>query len=90
MSVVGALPFMKPLYMRSLLSQGRRHTLPASEFRSLSLEDAISVFEIEREGKQMGCFIYRYIHICAIKLSVLYHLLLFTRSSRELFLCSLS
>ncbi|KAL2764608.1 serotonin N-acetyltransferase isoform 2, partial [Daubentonia madagascariensis] len=28
----------------------RRHTLPASEFRCLTLEDAISVFEIEREA----------------------------------------
>lgn len=37
--------------MRSPVPQGRRHTLPASEFRSLSPEDAISVFEIEREGK---------------------------------------
>ncbi|XP_061585109.1 serotonin N-acetyltransferase-like [Cololabis saira] len=30
--------------------QGRRHTLPASEFRPLSPEDAVSVFEIEREA----------------------------------------
>lgn len=30
----------------------RRHTLPASEFRCLSPEDAVSVFEIEREGGQ--------------------------------------
>lgn len=29
----------------------RRHTLPASEFRCLTPEDAISVFEIEREGE---------------------------------------
>ncbi|CAI5679863.1 serotonin N-acetyltransferase isoform X2 [Oreochromis niloticus] len=36
--------------MRSPVPQGRRHTLPASEFRSLSPEDAISVFEIEREA----------------------------------------
>ncbi|XP_004592940.1 serotonin N-acetyltransferase [Ochotona princeps] len=28
----------------------RRHTLPASEFRCLSPEDAVSVFEIEREA----------------------------------------
>ncbi|KAM5151507.1 serotonin N-acetyltransferase [Callospermophilus lateralis] len=28
----------------------RRHTLPASEFRCLTLEDAVSVFEIEREA----------------------------------------
>jgi len=52
MSVAGAVPFMRPLHIRSPVSQGRRHTLPASEFRSLSPEDAISVFEIEREGKQ--------------------------------------
>lgn len=52
MSVVSAVPFLKPLHMRSPVPQGRRHTLPASEFRSLSPEDAISVFEIEREGKQ--------------------------------------
>lgn len=52
MSVVSAVPFMRPLHMRSPVPQGRRHTLPASEFRSLSPEDAISVFEIEREGKQ--------------------------------------
>lgn len=51
MSVVSAVPFLKPLPMRSPVPQGRRHTLPASEFRSLSPEDAISVFEIEREGK---------------------------------------
>ncbi|XP_032285215.1 serotonin N-acetyltransferase [Halichoerus grypus] len=30
--------------------QRRRHTLPASEFRCLTLEDAASVFEIEREA----------------------------------------
>ncbi|XP_053425968.1 serotonin N-acetyltransferase isoform X2 [Nycticebus coucang] len=30
----------------------RRHTLPASEFRCLTPEDAVSVFEIEREGEQ--------------------------------------
>ncbi|KFO35641.1 Serotonin N-acetyltransferase [Fukomys damarensis] len=28
----------------------RRHTLPASEFRCLTPEDAVSVFEIEREA----------------------------------------
>lgn len=32
--------------------QRRRHTLPASEFRCLTLEDAASVFEIEREGER--------------------------------------
>lgn len=51
MSVVSAVSFMRPLHMRSPGPRGRRHTLPASEFRSLSPEDAISVFEIEREGK---------------------------------------
>lgn len=52
MSVMSAAPFlMRPPYMRSPGPQGRRHTLPASEFRSLSPEDAISVFEIEREGQ---------------------------------------
>lgn len=51
MSVMSAAPFLRPPYMRSPGPQGRRHTLPASEFRSLSPEDAISVFEIEREGK---------------------------------------
>lgn len=52
MSVVSAAPFLRPPYMRSPGPQGRRHTLPASEFRSLSPEDAISVFEIEREGQR--------------------------------------
>lgn len=51
MSVVSALPFIRPLHIRSPGQQGRRHTLPASEFRSLSPEDAVSVFEIEREGE---------------------------------------
>lgn len=53
MSVVSALPFLKPIHMRAPISPGRqrRHTLPASEFRSLNTEDAISVFEIEREGE---------------------------------------
>lgn len=50
MSLVSAVPFMRPLHVRSPVPRGRRHTLPASEFRSLSPEDAISVFEIEREG----------------------------------------
>lgn len=50
MSAVSAVPFMRPLHIRSPGPRGRRHTLPASEFRSLSPEDAISVFEIEREG----------------------------------------
>lgn len=54
MSVVSALPFLKPVWTeRAPISPGRqrRHTLPASEFRSLNTEDAISVFEIEREGE---------------------------------------
>ncbi|MBN3307553.1 serotonin N-acetyltransferase [Amia ocellicauda] len=52
MSVLSALPFLKPTHLRSPISPGRqrRHTLPASEFRCLSPEDAISVFEIEREA----------------------------------------
>ncbi|XP_051996382.1 serotonin N-acetyltransferase [Xyrauchen texanus] len=52
MSVVSALPFLKPIHVRDPISPGRqrRHTLPASEFRSLNTEDAISVFEIEREA----------------------------------------
>uniref|UniRef100_A0A671LDA3 Serotonin N-acetyltransferase n=2 Tax=Sinocyclocheilus anshuiensis TaxID=1608454 RepID=A0A671LDA3_9TELE len=52
MSEVIALPFLKPIHMRAPISPGRqrRHTLPASEFRSLNTEDAISVFEIEREA----------------------------------------
>ncbi|KAI4786501.1 hypothetical protein KUCAC02_037080 [Chaenocephalus aceratus] len=35
----------------------RRHTLPASEVRPLNAQDAISVFEIEREGEWIcaGC-----------------------------------
>lgn len=45
---VGHSPFLKPLV--SPLRQ-RRHTLPASEFRNLTPQDAISVFEIEREGE---------------------------------------
>lgn len=32
----------------------RRHTLPASEFRCLTPEDAVGVFEIEREGTHTG------------------------------------
>lgn len=33
-------------------SRQRRHTLPASEFRCLTPEDAAGVFELEREGEQ--------------------------------------
>eukprot|EP00062_Callorhinchus_milii_P022163 gi/632979648/ref/XP_007906586.1/ PREDICTED: serotonin N-acetyltransferase [Callorhinchus milii] len=47
-------PFLKPFALRysvgSSPGRQRRHTLPASEFRNLSLQDAISVFEIEREA----------------------------------------
>ncbi|KAM6972126.1 serotonin N-acetyltransferase [Aplochiton taeniatus] len=50
MSVVSALPFLRPHHMSPSPGRQRRHTLPASEFRSLSPEDAISVFEIEREA----------------------------------------
>ncbi|KAM7146246.1 serotonin N-acetyltransferase isoform 2-T3 [Macrochelys suwanniensis] len=53
MSVISALPFLKPIHQRPLRSspgRQRRHTLPASEFRCLTPEDAISVFEIEREA----------------------------------------
>ncbi|XP_046869861.1 serotonin N-acetyltransferase-like [Hypomesus transpacificus] len=52
MSVVGAQPFLKPMHPSSPASPGlqRRHTLPASEFRPLNTQDAISVFEIEREA----------------------------------------
>ncbi|EMP23774.1 serotonin N-acetyltransferase [Chelonia mydas] len=53
MSVISALPFLKPIHLRPLRSspgRQRRHTLPASEFRCLTPEDAISVFEIEREA----------------------------------------
>ncbi|KAI5108839.1 serotonin N-acetyltransferase, partial [Silurus meridionalis] len=50
MSTVSALPFFKPLHAPVSISRQRRHTLPASEFRSLNTEDAISVFEIEKEA----------------------------------------
>lgn len=53
---VSSSPFLKAFYLKMLLSvssplRQRRHTLPASEFRNLTPQDAISVFEIEREGK---------------------------------------
>lgn len=48
-------PFLKPFFLKNpvcrLGQRRRRHTLPASEFRNLTPQDAISVFEIEREGK---------------------------------------
>ncbi|XP_028670443.1 arylalkylamine N-acetyltransferase 2 [Erpetoichthys calabaricus] len=44
-------PFLlKPLLRGGIPSRQRRHTLPASEFRNLTPQDAISVFEIEREA----------------------------------------
>ncbi|XP_062914874.1 serotonin N-acetyltransferase-like [Mobula hypostoma] len=47
-------PFLKPFALRYSEASSprgrRRHTLPASEFRNLSLNDALSVFEIEREA----------------------------------------
>ncbi|CAG12207.1 unnamed protein product [Tetraodon nigroviridis] len=49
-------PFLKPFFLKNLAcrlgqrQRQRRHTLPASEFRNLTPQDAISVFEIEREG----------------------------------------
>lgn len=54
MSVAGAQPFIKPMQPSShSVSPGiqRRHTLPASEVRPLNTQDAISVYEIEREGE---------------------------------------
>uniref|UniRef100_A0A8C6S4V2 Serotonin N-acetyltransferase n=1 Tax=Neogobius melanostomus TaxID=47308 RepID=A0A8C6S4V2_9GOBI len=48
MSVVSALqPFARPMQPSPIQ---RRHTLPASEVRPLNTQDAISVFEIEREA----------------------------------------
>lgn len=46
-------PFLKPFFLKNPVCplRQRRHTLPASEFRNLTPQDAISVFEIEREGK---------------------------------------
>uniref|UniRef100_A0A8C7ZAG2 Serotonin N-acetyltransferase n=1 Tax=Oryzias sinensis TaxID=183150 RepID=A0A8C7ZAG2_9TELE len=53
---VSGSPFLKPFFLKTPVRvasplQQRRHTLPASEFRNLTSQDAISVFEIEREGK---------------------------------------
>ncbi|XP_036408024.1 arylalkylamine N-acetyltransferase 2 [Megalops cyprinoides] len=50
-----ASPFIKPFFLKAQVNvatplRQRRHTLPASEFRNLTPEDAISVFEIEREA----------------------------------------
>lgn len=58
---VSRSPFLKPFYTRTPVGgviprTQRRHTLPASEFRNLTPQDAISVFEIEREGKSVSRF----------------------------------
>ncbi|XP_046894650.1 arylalkylamine N-acetyltransferase 2 [Hypomesus transpacificus] len=52
---VSSSPSLKPFFLRTPVRvvnprHQRRHTLPASEFRNLTPEDAISVFEIEREA----------------------------------------
>nr|XP_020858234.1 serotonin N-acetyltransferase isoform X2 [Phascolarctos cinereus] len=55
-SALNAMPRQKPRILSPVWglsespSRQRRHTLPASEFRCLSPEDAIGVFEIEREA----------------------------------------
>ncbi|KAG7265881.1 hypothetical protein CRUP_016144 [Coryphaenoides rupestris] len=46
---------LKPFFLKTPVGgvshrRQRRHTLPASEFRNLNPQDAISVFEIEREA----------------------------------------
>ncbi|KAM8824849.1 arylalkylamine N-acetyltransferase 2 [Synchiropus picturatus] len=48
-------PFLRPFFLKAPVRgvsplRQRRHTLPASEFRNLTPQDAISVFEIEREA----------------------------------------
>lgn len=52
--MIGAQPFIKPMQPSPSVSPGmqRRHTLPASEVRPLNTQDAVSVFEIEREGER--------------------------------------
>ncbi|XP_036395906.1 serotonin N-acetyltransferase-like [Megalops cyprinoides] len=52
---VSSSPFLRPFFLKTPVSvpsphRQRRHTLPASEFRNLTPQDAISVFEIEREA----------------------------------------
>lgn len=56
---VSGLLFFKPFFQKTPVRvdsplQQRRHTLPASEFRNLTPQDAISVFEIEREGRSLS------------------------------------
>ncbi|XP_061606128.1 arylalkylamine N-acetyltransferase 2 [Phyllopteryx taeniolatus] len=51
----GSSPFLKPFFLKTPVQvvgplRKRRHTLPASEFRNLTPQDAVSVFEIEREA----------------------------------------
>ncbi|XP_051888627.1 serotonin N-acetyltransferase [Pristis pectinata] len=48
MLALSALPFLALVSPRP--TRQRRHTLPANELRCLSPEDAVSVFEIEREA----------------------------------------
>lgn len=43
-------PHLPPRTAMGSPSPQRRHTLPASEFRCLTPQDAAIVFEIEREG----------------------------------------
>lgn len=64
---VSGSPFPKPFFLKTPVSvvsplRQRRHTLPASEFRNLTAQDAISVFEIEREGT-VGLLVYPYQHM---------------------------
>ncbi|XP_018610287.1 arylalkylamine N-acetyltransferase 2 [Scleropages formosus] len=52
---VSSPPMLRPFFLKTPSSmesprRQRRHTLPASEFRNLTPQDAISVFEIEREA----------------------------------------
>uniref|UniRef100_A0A8D0CP87 Serotonin N-acetyltransferase n=2 Tax=Sander lucioperca TaxID=283035 RepID=A0A8D0CP87_SANLU len=52
---VSASSVLKPFFLKTPVRvvnplRQRRHTLPASEFRNLTPQDAISVFEIEREA----------------------------------------
>uniref|UniRef100_A0A3B4A726 Serotonin N-acetyltransferase n=1 Tax=Periophthalmus magnuspinnatus TaxID=409849 RepID=A0A3B4A726_9GOBI len=51
LELMSAQPFVKPMQSSPSVSPiQRRHTLPASEVRPLNTQDAISVFEIEREA----------------------------------------
>ncbi|XP_061702768.1 arylalkylamine N-acetyltransferase 2 [Syngnathoides biaculeatus] len=46
----GSSPFLETPVQAVGPLRKRRHTLPASEFRNLTPQDAVSVFEIEREA----------------------------------------